>query len=107
MRNNLRDQIPALKNKYYFNYGGQGPLPKTSLEAITNSWRTIQELGPFANDVWPFISNEIKETKSLLSLDINDNSQLDLFIQTKKRKIIQRSHNQKLIFQGLYVLKPL
>ena len=33
MRNNLRDQIPALKNKYYFNYGGQGPLPKSSLEA--------------------------------------------------------------------------
>ena len=38
---------------------------------------------------------KIKDTKSLLSLDIKDNSQLDLFIQTKKRKIIPRSENQK------------
>ena len=46
MRNNLRDQIPALKNKYYFNYGGQGPLPKSSLEAIVKTWEIIQDLGP-------------------------------------------------------------
>ena len=44
MRNNLRDQIPALKNKYYFNYGGQGPLPKSSLEAIVKTWEIIQDL---------------------------------------------------------------
>ena len=43
---NLRDQIPALKNKYYFNYGGQGPLPKSSLEAIVKTWEIIQDLGP-------------------------------------------------------------
>ena len=41
MRNNPRDQIPALKNKYYFNYGGQGPLPKSSLEAIVKTWETV------------------------------------------------------------------
>ena len=41
---NLRDQIPALKNKYYFNYGGQGPLPKSSLEAIVKTWEIIQDL---------------------------------------------------------------
>ena len=55
MRNNLRDQIPALKNKYYFNYGGQGPLPNSSLEAIVKTWEIIQDLGPFTNDMWPFI----------------------------------------------------
>ena len=43
MRNNPRDQIPALKNKYYFNYGGQGPLPKSSLEAIVKTWEIIQD----------------------------------------------------------------
>ena len=43
----LRDLLPALANKTYFNYGGQGPLPDPSLEAITASWRTIQALGPF------------------------------------------------------------
>ena len=59
MRNNPRDQIPALKNKYYFNYGGQGPLPKSSLEAIVKTWEIIQDLGPFTNDMWPFIYKEI------------------------------------------------
>ncbi len=63
----FRAELPALRNKDYFNYGGQGPLPKASLQAITNSWETIQELGPFTNDVWPFISNEVKETKSLIA----------------------------------------
>jgi len=44
---------------------------------------------------------KIKDTKSLLSLDIKSNSQLDLFIQTKKRKIIPRSLNQKKYFEFL------
>ena len=65
--NRFRNDLPALSNKDYFNYGGQGPLPKSSLHAITSSWEKIQELGPFTNDVWPFISNEIKETKSLIA----------------------------------------
>ena len=51
--NELRSLCPALQNKTYFNYGGQGPLPNPSLEAITASWRRIQELGPFTADVWP------------------------------------------------------
>ena len=65
--NSFRNDLPALSNKDYFNYGGQGPLPKSSLHAITNSWGKIQELGPFTNDVWPFISNEVKATKGLIA----------------------------------------
>ena len=38
---------------------------------------------------------KIKDTKSLLSLDLKDESQLDFLIKTKKRKIIPRSQNQK------------
>ncbi len=59
--------MQALKNKQYFNYGGQGPLPSDSIKAITNSWHEIQELGPFTNDVWPYITKEILTTKSLIS----------------------------------------
>jgi len=44
---------------------------------------------------------KIKDTQSLLSLDLHNNSQLDLFIQTKKRKIVPRSQNQKLYFELL------
>ena len=45
--------------------------------------------------------DKIKDTKSLLSLEINTKSEQDLFIQTKKRKIIPRSNNQKKYFDLL------
>ena len=45
--------------------------------------------------------DKIKDAKSLLSLDENKSSQLDLFIQTKKRKIVARSDNQKKYFELL------
>ena len=51
----LRALMPALANKTYFNYGGQGPLPTPSLNAINTTWGQIQELGPFTGAVWPLI----------------------------------------------------
>ncbi len=54
----FRNLCPALANKTYFNYGGQGPLPSPSLEAIIATWRRIQELGPFTADVWPLVEAE-------------------------------------------------
>lgn len=65
--NLLRQSMPALANKLYFNYGGQGPLPTPSLEAITNSWKKLQELGPFTSQVWPYITSEIGLTRKYLS----------------------------------------
>ena len=63
----IRDLCPALANKTYFNYGGQGPLPAPSLEAITNSWRRIQELGPFTTTVWPFVEQETGRARQALA----------------------------------------
>ena len=63
----MRDLCPALQNKTYFNYGGQGPLPSPSLQAITTSWSRIQELGPFTADVWPYIATEVNSTRRLLA----------------------------------------
>ena len=63
----MRDLCPALANKTYFNYGGQGPLPTPSLDAINTSWRRIQELGPFTADVWPYISAEVNKTRGRLA----------------------------------------
>ena len=65
--NELRSLCPALQNKTYFNYGGQGPLPNPSLEAITASWARIQELGPFTADIWPHIAKEVNSTRRLLA----------------------------------------
>ncbi|MCP9848245.1 aminotransferase class V-fold PLP-dependent enzyme [Cyanobium sp. Morenito 9A2] len=47
--------MPALTHKTYFNYGGQGPLPTPSLEAISEAFATIQELGPFTSALWPWL----------------------------------------------------
>ena len=44
---------------------------------------------------------KIKDVKSLLTLDIDDDFKKDFFIQTKKRKIIPRSQNQKKYFELL------
>lgn len=63
----MRDLCPALANKAYFNYGGQGPLPTPSLEAILASWRTIQELGPFSTAVWPFVEAETGRVRAALA----------------------------------------
>ncbi len=63
----MRELCPALANKTYFNYGGQGPLPAPALEAITASWQRIQELGPFTTDVWPFIEQETARVRSQLA----------------------------------------
>ena len=32
-----RAQFPALGNKIYFNYGGQGPMPQGAMDAITQA----------------------------------------------------------------------
>ena len=63
----MRELCPALEGKTYFNYGGQGPLPDSSLEAMVDSWRTIQRLGPFTTDVWPFVEQETARVRQALA----------------------------------------
>ncbi|MEB3234454.1 MAG: aminotransferase class V-fold PLP-dependent enzyme [Cyanobacteriota bacterium] len=63
----MRALLPALAGKTYFNYGGQGPLPDPSLEAMVASWRTIQQLGPFTSAVWPFIEAETARVRAALA----------------------------------------
>lgn len=59
--------MPALASKTYFNYGGQGPLPSPSLEAITACWRRIQELGPFTSEVWPLVEHTMGALRQRLA----------------------------------------
>lgn len=63
----LRAEMPALANKRYFNYGGQGPLPSSSLGAITEAWGTVQQLGPFTGEVWPFIERTTSRLRQRLA----------------------------------------
>ncbi len=59
--------MPALANKTYFNYGGQGPLASPSLTAISESFATIQELGPFSDNVWPYVNRTVSGLRQRLA----------------------------------------
>ncbi|WP_016873531.1 aminotransferase class V-fold PLP-dependent enzyme [Chlorogloeopsis fritschii PCC 9212] len=65
-----RQQFPALANKTYFNYGGQGPMPKASMDAITQAQAYIQEIGPFGNAVGKWIGQEVKATRIAIASEL-------------------------------------
>ncbi len=71
---------------------------KNSIEETRKELESLFQEAKKGNEI---DEEKIKDIKSLLSLDINSSSQLDLFIQTKKRKIIPRSKNQKKYFELL------
>jgi phosphate starvation-inducible PhoH-like protein len=72
------------------------------IKKIENTKIELQNLFEDAKKGIEIDEDKIKDTKSILSLNIKDSSQLDLFIQTKKRKIIPRTENQKKYFKLLY-----
>ena len=66
-----RQHFPALANKAYFNYGGQGPLPQVSLEAIKRSYECVQEMGPFSREVNAWVTREAIATRSAIASELN------------------------------------
>jgi L-cysteine/cystine lyase len=73
-QNNLhrhREQFPALGNKAYFNYGGQGPMPQGAMDAITQAQIQIQHLGPFGNEVGRWIGSTVQATKEAIASMLN------------------------------------
>jgi L-cysteine/cystine lyase len=65
-----RSQFLALANKAYFNYGGQGPLPQQALEAIAQSYRDIQQLGPFSGQTNAWIVREATATREAIAVEL-------------------------------------
>ncbi|MDZ8049890.1 MAG: aminotransferase class V-fold PLP-dependent enzyme [Aulosira sp. ZfuVER01] len=66
-----REQFPALANKAYFNYGGQGPMAQGTMDAITETQTHIQQLGPFGNEVGRWIGLNVKATKEAIASELN------------------------------------
>ncbi len=65
-----RQKFPALANKIYFNYGGQGPMPEASLQAIYNSYQEIQNLGPFSGKAGMWVENEINLIRGAIATEL-------------------------------------
>ena len=65
-----RQQFPALANKTYFNYGGQGPMPQAAMDAITQAQEYIQRSGPFSTEVNAWIAQEIQQTRVAIASEL-------------------------------------
>ncbi len=66
-----RQQFPALANKTYFNYGGQGPIPQSAIEATNSAQEYIQTYGPFSTKVNGWIANQVEETRNAIAFELN------------------------------------
>ncbi|MDJ0735074.1 MAG: aminotransferase class V-fold PLP-dependent enzyme [Nostocaceae cyanobacterium] len=66
-----RQQFPALANKNYFNYGGQGPMPQVAMDAITKAQSYMQQIGPFSSEVNTWIDQETQATREAIAKELN------------------------------------
>jgi L-cysteine/cystine lyase len=62
-----REQFPNLTDKFYFNFGGQGTMPRQSFEAISNAYQYIQEIGPFSLQANNWIFRQIALTRAAIA----------------------------------------
>ena len=88
-------------NKVVIGYRGNKVKISGQKNSIMETRLELQSLFEEAKKGIEIDEEKIKDVKSLLTLDLNNSSQLDLFIQTKKRKIIPRSNNQQKYFELL------
>lgn len=65
-----RQQFPALANKAYFNYGGQGPMPQAAMDAIYQSYQYIQRAGPFSPEVYAWVVEEANRTREAIASEL-------------------------------------
>ena len=64
-----RSLFPALtvKDRYYFNYGGQGVICAAALESITRNFYHIEALGCFSKAAGDWMMTEYDATKSAIA----------------------------------------
>ncbi len=65
-----RQQFPALEDKFYFNYGGQGILPQKALDSIIDSYNYIAKIGPFSIKGNKWVEESIYQTKKVIASEL-------------------------------------
>ena len=65
-----RQQFSGLNNKYYFNFGGQGILPQSALQKIIETYKYIDQAGPFSLTMNSWISKNNYLTKKAIASEI-------------------------------------
>ena len=88
-------------NNVIINYKGNVVKIMGKKNSIEETKITLQKLFEDAKKGHEIDDEKIRDTKSFLKLSIDNESQSDLLIQTKKKKIFARSLNQKKYFHML------
>jgi L-cysteine/cystine lyase len=58
-----RSEFPGLTDKLYFNFGGQGILPRAGWEAIAQAHQYLEEQGPFSGKVYEWITERTEQLR--------------------------------------------
>ncbi|WP_414576389.1 aminotransferase class V-fold PLP-dependent enzyme [Anabaena sp. CCY 9402-a] len=66
-----REQFPALANKLYFNYGGQGTMPKATMDTINQTIAHIQDIGPFGNEAGNWLTAQMQTVREAIASELN------------------------------------
>ncbi|NET27588.1 aminotransferase class V-fold PLP-dependent enzyme [Okeania sp. SIO1I7] len=67
---NYQQKFPALANKIYFNYGGQGPMPEVSLQAIYQSYQELQNIGPFSGKAGIWVEKQVASVRRVIAAEL-------------------------------------
>ena len=94
-------QIIEKINNVRIQYRGNKIKITGKKESIVETKKTILDLFKEAKNGAEIDEDKIRDSKSLITMNIKEDKQMDLFIQTKKRKIIPRTKNQNIYFQLL------
>ena len=65
-----RQQFPALANKAYFNFGGQGPMPQAAIAAIQAAHEYTQQQGPFSNQINAWATEETNLARAAIAAEL-------------------------------------
>lgn len=66
-----RQEFPSLSNKVYFNFGGQGTLPRSALKAIIDAHEFLQQKGPFSLRVNSWLQQKEAVLRQELAQEFN------------------------------------
>ncbi|MCC0178205.1 aminotransferase class V-fold PLP-dependent enzyme [Waterburya agarophytonicola K14] len=70
-----RQKFPGLVNKTYFNFGGQGTMPDAALNAIIDTHKYIQQVGPFSGQINSWLTDKINALREAIATELNTTAQ--------------------------------
>lgn len=63
----LRRHVPGLRDKLYFNFGGQGVLPDAAWDELQSAYRHIETCGPFSRAANDWIIERMQSVRSAIA----------------------------------------